>query len=80
MDFKFPDNIRSLIGHTRHSTQGIDATKNKGKHLGRPKIAKPDNWDEVYAKWVSQKITAREAMSQLGISKNLFYMWALHCK
>lgn len=64
----------------RRQREGIDAAKNKGKHLGRPKIVKPDNWDEVYAKWVSQKITAREAMRQLGISKNLFYRWALHNK
>lgn len=31
MDFKHPDNIRSLIGHTRHSTQGSER-KNYNNH------------------------------------------------
>ena len=31
MNFKLPDNIRALIGHTRHSTHG-DAKKNFNNH------------------------------------------------
>ena len=27
--------------------EGIDAAKKKGKYLGRPKLEKPDNWDEL---------------------------------
>ena len=55
--------------------EGIDAARKNGKHLGRPKTTKPANWDEVYNQWKSQKITAREAMKQLGVSKNIFYRW-----
>lgn len=55
--------------------EGINAARNKGKHLGRPRIVKPDNWDEVYKAWKSGQITAREAMRLLGVGKNVFYKW-----
>lgn len=54
---------------------GIDAAKAKGKHLGRPKLQKPDNWQDVYWQWKNGNITAREAMKLLGVSKNVFYAW-----
>lgn len=53
--------------------EGIDAAKAKGKHLGRPRIALPDNWYEVTSLWKSGKITAREAIKRLGMSKSSFY-------
>lgn len=56
--------------------EGINAARNKGKHLGRPRAVKPDNWDEVYKNWKSGLITARQAMRLLGVSKNIFYKWA----
>lgn len=54
---------------------GIDAAKAKGKHLGRPRIEKPESWDEVSAQWKRKEITARQAMRMLGINKNIFYRW-----
>ena len=56
--------------------EGIEAAQKLGKHIGRPKTNKPDNWEEIYNDWKSKKITARQAMKQLGISKNVFYKWA----
>ena len=55
--------------------EGIDAARKNGKHLGRPKSVKPDNWNEVYFDWKEKKITARQAMKMLGVSKNVFYRW-----
>lgn len=55
--------------------EGIDAARKSGKHLGRPKSVKPDNWNEVYFDWKKKKITARQAMNKLGVSKNVFYRW-----
>lgn len=55
--------------------EGIDAAKAKGKHLGRPKLVLPDNWDEVFSLWKEKKLTARQAMKMLGVSKNIFYRW-----
>ena len=54
---------------------GIDAAKAKGKHLGRPRIEKPENWNEVIAQWNKKEITARQAMRMLGVNKNIFYRW-----
>ncbi len=59
----------------KRQREGIDAAKSKGKHLGRPKTNRPDNWDEVYTDWRNNEITAREAMKRLGVSKNVFYAW-----
>lgn len=53
--------------------EGIDSAKAKGKHLGRPRNKKPDNWEEVIALWKSGKITARQAMRMTGIKKSSFY-------
>ena len=55
--------------------EGIDAAKAKGKHLGRPKLVLPDNWDEVFSLWKDKELTARQAMKMLGVSKNIFYRW-----
>ena len=56
--------------------EGINAAKLKGKHLGRPKTVKPDNWETVYKEWKAKRITARKAMQLLNVNKNIFYKWA----
>ena len=53
--------------------EGIAAAKAKGKCFGRPKAQKPDNWNEVIAKWEAGEITAVEAMRQTGIKRSTFY-------
>ena len=44
----------------QRQAEGIAAAKAKGKHLGRPSIAKPDNWEEVVVEWNNGIITAEE--------------------
>ena len=41
--------------HTIHKRQseGIAAAKAKGKHLGRPKLIKPEKWDFVISEYGS---------------------------
>ena len=53
--------------------EGINAAKAKGKHLGRPPVKMPDNWDTVMAQWQAGTITAREAMRRTGLHKTSFY-------
>ena len=53
--------------------EGIEAAKAKGKHMGRPRIPAPENWDEVYTKWAAGEITARDAMRRCGVKKGKFY-------
>ena len=57
----------------RRQREGIDAAKAKGKHLGRPPVRKPDNWDSVITDWKAGRITAREAMKLLGMKRTTFY-------
>lgn len=53
--------------------EGIEAAKKKGKHLGRPRIQRPDNFTEVYQCWRAEEITAKEAMRLLKMSSSSFY-------
>lgn len=61
--------------HQRQA-EGIAAAKSKGKHLGRPKAVKPDNWNEVMIQWKNGAITARKAMELTGVKRSTFYQLA----
>lgn len=58
--------------HQRQA-EGIAAAKASGKHLGRPKAIRPDNWNEVISQWKAGKMTAVEAMRQTGLKRSTFY-------
>ena len=57
----------------KHQRQGIDAAKKKGKHLGRPFIQKPSNYNQIMEMWKAKEITTIEASRRLGVSKTTFY-------
>ena len=57
----------------KRQAEGIAAAKAKGKQLGRPCLAVPENWDEVYLAWKDGKITAKAAMEQTGLKRTSFY-------
>lgn len=57
----------------KRQREGIDAAKAKGKHLGRPRMKKPEGWDIVVERWHNNDITAKQAMALLGIKKSTFY-------
>lgn len=61
------ENIRA------RQAQGIANAKAKGVPIGRPKAVRPENWDEIYQKWVNKEITAVAAMKVLGLKTNTFY-------
>lgn len=44
-----------------------------GRPTGRPRAVKPDNWNEVYTRWVNKELTAVKAMEILGLKPNTFY-------
>ena len=60
----------------QRQAEGIAAAKAKGKYLGRPRLVKPDNWDEVYSRWIKGEITGVEAMRILNLKKSSFYKLA----
>lgn len=53
--------------------EGIAIAKQNQKYAGRKPITKPQNWDEVISRWEKKEITARAAMSLLGLKSNTFY-------
>lgn len=57
----------------QRQAEGIAAARTKGKHLGRPRAVKPDNWNEVIERWHIGEITAVEAMRLTGTKKSTFY-------
>lgn len=62
----------------KRQREGIEAKKLRGEWdgYGRPRIQKPDNWNEIIRMWKDGKITAVEAMKQTGIKKGTFYRLA----
>lgn len=59
----------------KRQREGIEAKKLRGEwdDYGRPKIQKPDNWEQVIERWRAKQITAVEAMKQMGLKKSSFY-------
>ena len=57
----------------RRQSEGIAIAKEAGKHLGRPMIDFPPNWNQFYPEWTSGTITAVAAMRQLGLKRSTFY-------
>ena len=52
--------------------EGIEAAKMNGKHLGRPPLTVPDNFDAVIERWKIREITAKEAMRMTGLKRSSF--------
>lgn len=65
------ENERNTI--KQRQAEGIAIAKARGKYLGRPKITKPENWNEHYTKWKNGEITAVECMKRLNLKKDTFY-------
>ncbi len=64
---------RSII--RERQAEGIKIAKQQGKYLGRRKVPKPENWDEVIGQYLNRKITAKAAMEQLKLKQNKFYQF-----
>lgn len=57
----------------KRQAEGIEAAKKSGKKLGRPALAFPENWQEVYAMWKAGEITAKTAMERTNTKRTSFY-------
>ena len=57
----------------KRQREGIEAAKQKGKHLGRPRIQFPQNFEAVHEAWIAGKITATKVCQELNISRSTFY-------
>lgn len=53
--------------------EGIDIAKVKGKHLGRPSLELPSNWNKYYIQWKHGEIKTIEFMALVDMKKATFY-------
>jgi DNA invertase Pin-like site-specific DNA recombinase len=56
--------------------EGIDSAKARGKHLGRPALQKPAEWNHVFNIWKKGEVSAVDAMKRLNLSRSSFYKLA----
>lgn len=74
--------LLSYVAEREHSNllerqrEGIEVARKNGVKFGRPKVEKPTDFPEVYAKVQRHEITAREAMKQLNLKPNSYYRFA----
>ncbi len=64
----------------QRQSEGIATAKLKGTKFGRPKIEKPENFDEVVKKWKNKEITAVQAQKELNLKPNTFYTMVKNIK
>ncbi|MDR0380563.1 MAG: recombinase family protein [Oscillospiraceae bacterium] len=56
----------------QRQAEGIALARAQGKHLGRPYIPKPSNFDKVYENWRAGRIPAAKALKQTGLKRSTF--------
>lgn len=57
----------------QRQSEGIAVAKAKGKHLGRPVMELPEEWNKLYKEWKAGNITAVAFMDAIGMKKATFY-------
>jgi DNA invertase Pin-like site-specific DNA recombinase len=56
----------------QRQAEGIALAKAQGRHMGRPIIPKPSNFDKVYEKWRAGHIPATKALRLTGLKRSTF--------
>ena len=69
------DKIRRGTDWHELQAVGITNAHKNGIKFGRPRAKKPNNWDEVIAKWNNKEIPTVKAMKELKLSKATFYKY-----
>lgn len=59
----------------KRQAEGIRIAKEKGKHLGRPKLKLPKNFTIIANQYKKKEITLAEALSSLKMNKSTFYKY-----
>lgn len=53
--------------------EGITAAKKKNVKFGRPKVAVPDNWNDISKQVKAKELTVSQAIKILNISRSSYY-------
>lgn len=56
--------------------EGIEAAKKRGVQFGRPLTPVPDNFEQVYARWLSKDVSGIEAAKLCNLTAATFYRMA----
>lgn len=59
----------------QRQAEGISAAKARDVQFGRPRKERPENFDELKSLWVSGRLSARVAATQMGVSHQTFLSW-----
>lgn len=57
----------------QRQSEGIKQAKAEGKHMGRPVLELPKEWDKLYKRWKAGEIKAVEFMDSVNMKKATFY-------
>lgn len=60
----------------QRQAEGIAAAKGRGVQFGRKAKPRPEHFLELKQAWLEQKISARAAAKELGITHSTFLRWA----
>ena len=63
----------------QRQAEGIAAAKRNGVRFGRKPMERPAAFCVLQKQWQDQKISARVAARQLGITHSTFLRWAKEC-
>lgn len=61
------------VKNHQRQKEGIEAAKMRGVTFGRPKIQKPQGYEDVMQKVADGILRAEEAMQQLGLKRSSYY-------
>ena len=53
--------------------EGIEAAKMRGVRFGRPRKPVPENFEQIYDRWLSREISAKEVARQCNLTTDTFY-------
>lgn len=56
--------------------EGIRAAKDRGVKLGRPRMPKPNGYEDLVEEWAQGNISGRGAGRRLGVDHKTFLRWA----
>ena len=65
------ENERTAI--KERQLEGIEAAKKRGVKFGRPKKQMPENFDQIYNRWISKELSADKAAAMCECTKPTFY-------
>lgn len=71
--------VLSFVAENEHKNirqrqkEGIEAAMQRGVQFGRPQMPIPDNFEQVYEKWLNKEISGEEAARQCNLTRTTFY-------